>query len=117
MQGTQFQGVSYYHGQVKFYQTKLQVYIYAVDGMLVDSGPSRLQKEIAEFCQGQSLQRIVHTHFHEDHTGNTAYLMQKYQIPAYTNSTVQEICAVKGQIPIYRRIFWGPRPGFAAQPL
>jgi endoribonuclease LACTB2 len=117
MQASEFQGVNYVRGQVKLFGTKLQVYVYAVDGMLVDSGPARLQPEIATFCEQQGLKKIVHTHFHEDHTGNTAYLAERFSVPAYLPGAALGICKNKAKIPFYRQLFWGARQGFDAQAL
>ncbi len=117
MDVSQFHGVSYIQGQVKLFGTRLEVYVYSVDGMLVDSGPARLQTGIAAFCAGQGLKKIVHTHFHEDHTGNTAYLAEKFAVPAYLPAAALAICKKKAKLPFYRQLFWGNRQGFAAEAL
>lgn len=97
--------------------TSIKVYAYFVDGMLIDSGPQRMKKEIVDFCIRNRPEKIVHTHFHEDHTGNTSYLINTLQIPAYIHSESSAICLQKGKIPLYRFAFWGNRKGFQVQPL
>ncbi len=97
--------------------TTLNVYAYIVDGMLIDSGPHRMKAGIEDFCTQSHLNKIVHTHFHEDHTGNTAYLMKKLQVPAYIHSNSLGVCRDKGDIPVYRLVFWGPRRGFLTDAL
>ncbi|MBC2725870.1 MBL fold metallo-hydrolase [Desulfosporosinus sp.] len=111
------QEVRIYNGIVHMFGTTLNVYAYIVDGMLIDSGPHRLQDGIVDFCLHYRPDKIVHTHFHEDHTGNTAYLINKIQVPAYIHPDSLDICRHKGDIPFYRLAFWGNRRGFKAEPL
>ena len=111
------QEVKVFNSKVQMMGSTLNVYSYLVDGMLVDSGPHRMKKEISEFCTQNQPDKIVHTHFHEDHTGNTAYLMNKLHFPAYIHSASLGICRKKGDIPLYRLAFWGNREGFQAEAL
>jgi len=103
--------------EVKMLGTTINVYAYFVDGMLIDSGPQRMRKTITDFCLQNRPEKIVHTHFHEDHTGNTAYLINKLQIPAYIHPESSAICLQRGKIPLYRFAFWGNRKGFQAESL
>ncbi|MHB8075542.1 MBL fold metallo-hydrolase [Desulfosporosinus fructosivorans] len=103
--------------KMKMLGTTINVYVYFIDGMLIDSGPRRMKKEIVDFCTLNRPEKIVHTHFHEDHTGNTAYLISKLQIPVYIHPESSEICLQKGKIPLYRFAFWGNREGFQAESL
>lgn len=109
--------VKVFNSIVSMLGTTLNVYAYIVDGMLIDSGPQRIKKRIVDFCMQNRPDKIVHTHFHEDHTGNTAYLVKKLQVPAYVHPESLGICRNKGAIPIYRSAFWGNRMGFEAKPL
>lgn len=109
--------VKVFHGQLGFLGTRLQVFLYLVDGLLVDSGPSRLQRDIAEFCRQHHPELIVHTHYHEDHTGNTAFLCRQHGIPAYIHPEALELCRKNARLPLYRRLFWGNRPAFQPLPL
>ena len=111
------QEVKVFNSKVQMMGSTLTVYSYLVDGMLVDSGPRRMRKEISEFCTQNRPDKIVHTHFHEDHTGNTAYLQRKLHFPAYIHSVSLGICRKKGNIPLYRLAFWGNREGFQAEAL
>jgi len=113
----QAQEVKAVNCKVQMMGTKINVFAYFVDGMLIDSGPQRMEKEIANFCNRNRPEKIVHTHFHEDHTGNTAFLKNKLQIPAYIHHESSAICRSKGRIPLYRFAFWGNRKGFQAESL
>lgn len=109
--------VRIFNSKVHMMGTTLNVYAYIVDGMLIDSGPHRMKKGIEDFCTQNHLDKIVHTHFHEDHTGNTAYLMKKLRVPAFMHSDAISVCQDKGDIPFYRLVFWGHRRGFKAEAL
>ena len=109
--------VRIFNSKVQMMGTTLNVYAYIVDGMLIDSGPHRMRKGIEYFCAQNRLDKIVHTHFHEDHTGNTGYLMRKLRIPGYIHANSIDICQEKGIIPVYRLVFWGNRRGFTAEAL
>ena len=113
----QEQGVWIFNQPIHMMGTSLIVHVYWVDGMLVDSGPHRLEKSISAFSDRHRPTKIVHTHFHEDHTGNTAYLTEKFRVSAYVHPLSQDICRQKGDIPLYRLAYWGKRPGFEAEPL
>lgn len=109
--------VRIFNSKVHMMGTTLNVFAYIVDGMLIDSGPHRMKKGIEHFCTQNRLDKIVHTHFHEDHTGNTAYLMKKLRVPVFIHSDAIDVCRDKGDIPVYRLVFWGHRKGFQAQAL
>lgn len=117
MSTQEYQGVKIFNRAVSMLGSALKVYIYLVDGMLVDSGPHRLEQEIGAFCSGNPVDKIVHTHYHEDHTGNTAYLQSRLNVPAYAHSSVLPQLQKRGNIPFYRLAYWGKRAGFAADPL
>ncbi|OLN29611.1 hypothetical protein DSOL_3472 [Desulfosporosinus metallidurans] len=111
------QEVKMFNSKMKMMGTTINVYSYLVDGMLIDSGPHRMKKAITDFCTQNRPDKIVHTHFHEDHTGNTAYLMKKFQVSAYVHPQSLDICHKKGSIPLYRLAFWGNRESFQAKAL
>lgn len=106
-------GVNFFNGRIGFLGNSLQVFVYLIDGMLIDSGPSKLQKEVTDFCEKYGIEKIVHTHFHEDHTGNTAYLSQRYGVPSYIHPESVARCRKKADLPLYRHLFWGKRDAFA----
>ena len=117
MSDNRFQGVDYYKCRVGYFGINMMVYVFWVDGMLVDSGPSGLRRGIDAFCSGRRLDKIVHTHFHEDHTGNTRYLTSRYNIPVFIDPFFIEVCRKRAGLPLYRRVFWGRREGFNPLPL
>lgn len=100
-----YQDVDYCVCKLSHLGMSLTTYVYWVDGMLVNSGPSTFQRGIDDFCAKRRLNKIVHTHFHEDHTGNTCYLTNKYNIPAYLTPVSSEESSQNTKIPLYRSVF------------
>ncbi|HVJ49964.1 MBL fold metallo-hydrolase [Desulfitobacterium sp.] len=113
----QEQDVWIFNQPVNRFGTNLNLYVYIIDGILIDTGPHCQEQQVSEFCEKVLPKKIVHTHFHEDHTGNTAYLARQFSLPVYLQSKALEICAQDGKIPFYRQLFWGKRAGFSARPL
>lgn len=102
-----------YVGKSKF---KMHVYVYLVDGMLMDTGPSRLAREYISFFKTQSISQVVLTHFHEDHVGNAPWLA-KQGVKIYIHPNSISECEEKTKLPLYRGFFWGNRDKFAVHPL
>ncbi|TYO95414.1 MBL fold metallo-hydrolase [Desulfallas thermosapovorans] len=113
---TKHRGVTCAGGTVKLFGSRLDIYIYVVDGLLVDTGPSRFAADYINFFRTQSIEQVVLTHFHEDHSGNAPWL-DKQGIPIYINPASVPFCLKKARLPLYRRYFWGKREPFKAQPL
>ncbi|MBX6352059.1 MAG: MBL fold metallo-hydrolase [Thermoflavifilum sp.] len=93
------------------------VYVYLVDGMLIDTGPRHLQDELVRFYEQASFDQVVLTHGHEDHSGTAAWLKQHLGVPIRMHPIGIEEMARPASYPLYRRITWGIREPFQALPL
>ena len=98
-------------------ETRSKVFVYLVDGMLIDTGAEKLQEELIGFFNELTFDQVVLTHHHEDHTGNAAWLQQNREIPFFIHPLGLEITKDDGDYPNYRKITWGNRSAFDAQPL
>lgn len=94
-----------------------KVFVYMVDGLLIDSGPETLQEELLPYFQDNSFDQLVLTHNHEDHTGNAAWIQKNLDVPITIHSSGLAGCLVNGDYPDYRRITWGGRRAFLPQPI
>ena len=95
---------------------RIEVYLYLVNGVLIDTGPVKLSAIILPFLDQQDIEAVLLTHYHEDHSGNAPYLRNR-GIPVYVNPSAVERCRDKTRLPMYRKIFWGNRKAFSPQPL
>jgi glyoxylase-like metal-dependent hydrolase (beta-lactamase superfamily II) len=76
----------------------VRVYCYYLSGILIDTGQSNLQKSILRLFQNRPIQKIVLTHYHEDHSGNAEVLRQAHQAEIVASDmTIQRI---KAHIPL-----------------
>lgn len=110
-------GVQMVNGTVAVKGIALNVYSYSVDGALIDTGSRTLAKEFQAFLQSQDIDQIVVSHHHEDHTGNAAYLQQTRRLPILMHPLKIAYCEKKADYPLYRKLYWGKRAPFKAQPL
>ena len=99
------------NGTVQFQAVKLNVFVFFTDGLLIDTGAYSLRKQFQPFFRSLPIEKVVLTHFHEDHSGN-AHLFNQQYIPVYMNNIMRESCELKADYPLYRKLFWGKRPPF-----
>lgn len=97
--------------------SRRKVYNYLVDGMLVDTGPQCLAAELTPFYEKHSLESVVLTHSHEDHSGMAPWIQTNWEIPIYVHPKGINICAERCPYPIYRQETWGTRTEFVALPI
>ncbi|KFL42550.1 beta-lactamase [Lysinibacillus sp. BF-4] len=108
-------GVATGNGKLTFGGVRLNVYSYFIDGVLIDTGAHSLRKPFLHYFAELPIERVMITHYHEDHSGLAAALQQQ-GLPIYMNESSLDIGAKKGDYLLYRKIFWGKRHAFQAQP-
>ncbi|WP_374722203.1 MBL fold metallo-hydrolase [Peribacillus tepidiphilus] len=110
-------GVQMGNGTVSFQRVKLNVHCFFLDGVLIDTGAKSLERLFKAFFKHLDIDKVVMTHFHEDHTGCAAFLQEELQLPLFMNDIMIEYCMKKADYPIYRQLFWGKRRPFRAEPI
>ena len=50
----------------------MSVYLYILDGLVIDTGQRHMQKAVIQLLDKKKLHQILLTHHHEDHSGNAA---------------------------------------------
>jgi len=92
--------------------------MYLVDGLLVDSGPPNLARDVRRLVSELAVRQCVTTHHHEDHSGNHGLLAGELRItPLAHPSGVARLARQDTHPQLYRRIAWGARPPAATAPL
>lgn len=109
-------GVHIGNGKSAFQNIRLNVHCFVVDGILIDTGAQSLAKEFRPFIERQDFDQVLITHYHEDHTGCAAYV-QSIGKPIFMNELSIPYCRTKADYPLYRKMFWGKRRPFAAEPI
>lgn len=109
--------VRFINGQVSFSSVGLNVHCFEVDGVLIDTGSHTLLPQFKNFFAQMDVDQVMITHYHEDHTGGAGFLQKKFGLPLYMNEMTIDDCARKADYPLYRKIFWGRRRPFQAEPI
>ncbi len=115
MKYTNYQGISIGQSQRAILGSAIKLSLYVVDGLVIDTGPSCLAKEIRPFFSNHPIEQVALTHIHEDHSGMAGWLQEKYSVPVYLHHDSVSYAEQPGQYPLYRHIFWGSRPPFQGQ--
>ena len=101
---------AYKFGYSPFGKPKLNVHVYYIDGLLIDTGQSRTSKEIIRYIGELDVRQIFVTHHHEDHSGNLHLLQKHFNCPAYASATCCELMKKPPKISFVQNVFWGNRP-------
>ena len=95
----------------------MTVYLFMVDGMLIDTGPQILESELIAFYDQYDFDFVILTHSHEDHSGTAPWIERNKNVPIYIHPKGISICEKTGDYPEYRQNAWGNRKAFYPLPL
>jgi len=104
-------------GYSPFGKAALTVNVYFINGLLIDTGQSRMRKAIIDFVKPLPVQQIVVTHHHEDHTGNLKPIKALFNVPVYGSAKCSKLMKKPPAISLPQKIYWGNRPAFKITPL
>ena len=85
----------------------MSVYLYILDGLVIDTGQRHMQKTVIDLLGEKKLQQILLTHHHEDHSGNASALCSHHQIEACGHPITVQKMATGFPILPYQRFIWG----------
>ncbi len=92
----------------------LGVSAYVVNGVLIDSGFPRAERELLDAAREFGVHGVIITHWHEDHAGNIDAFAAA-GVPVLVRDDTARIVERAAPIQLYRRAVWGqPRPLTAA---
>ena len=101
---------AYQFGSWPWGKPKMLVYLYFVDGLLIDTGQPNMKKEVLAAVSNLPVEQIYATHHHEDHTGNLLECQQLFNCPSYASSLCVEFMKKPPRISIAQHVLWGDRP-------
>ncbi|NME71377.1 MBL fold metallo-hydrolase [Flammeovirga aprica] len=99
----------YRFGYSPFGKPNLSTYIYFIDGLLIDTGQSKVRKVLLDKVDHLPIEQIFITHHHEDHTGNIIPLKERFQCPIYSSEKCAEMMYHPPSISFAQKITWGER--------
>lgn len=108
------------HGPVKAFRfvrkvagrfPAVPVHSYLVDGLLIDTAMPRAEPHLAALWKSEPIKQAILTHYHEDHSGNAAWLQRERKIPVYGSPLTVELVAKGAPVFFYQRFAFGrPKP-------
>jgi len=81
--------------------------VYQYRDVLIDTGPINQWQYINKFIDEKTINHVLITHHHEDHSGNACYLSEQSNLPIYTNALCQKELKHVHNIPFIQKLIWG----------
>lgn len=110
---TEINGVTCVKGTT--YQGSMDVYVFLVDGQLIDTGSESLLPELIPFFETSDFDQVIITHHHEDHTGGAKWIQEHKDVPIFIHPLAVDLCSKDAEYPFYRKLVWGERKAFRAK--
>jgi glyoxylase-like metal-dependent hydrolase (beta-lactamase superfamily II) len=88
----------------------MSVFMYRVDGLLIDTAQHHMAKAIGGLLGEKRLSGIILTHHHEDHSGNAAMLRRRHTIRVMAHPLAAEKLRHGFPIQPYQHMVWGKAP-------
>ena len=85
----------------------MSVFLYVIDGLVIDTGQRNMQKIVVELLKEKKLSRILLTHHHEDHSGNAFALAKGHHISVAAHPLAVEKMRCGFKILPYQHYVWG----------
>ena len=95
----------------------MSVYVYVLDGIIIDTGQSNMRKYVIEQLRNTQPHGILLTHHHEDHSGNAFALGRFHQVKIFGHSITTDRMAANRNILPYQRYIWGKSEDVNVKPL
>lgn len=85
----------------------MTAWCYLVDGILVDTGITRMKDKALDVLIHAAPTRILLTHHHEDHSGNACEISNALEIPVFGHNCAVPKLARPNRIYPYQHLLWG----------
>lgn len=95
----------------------MTAWCYCVDGILIDTGISRLKSLAVEALVSERPGQILLTHHHEDHSGNAGSISRILGIPVFGHPYAVEKLSQRYSIYPYQHMMWGKSSPVKVLPL
>ena len=85
----------------------MSVYLYILDGLVIDTGQRHMQKTLIQLLGKKQLHQVLLTHHHEDHSGNASAICRHHHIQAFGHPLTVLKLADNFRILPYQHLVWG----------
>jgi glyoxylase-like metal-dependent hydrolase (beta-lactamase superfamily II) len=93
----------------------LSVYCYLIENVLIDTAQSNCQEKVLKTFQNKPIEKILLTHWHEDHSGNTAKLAKQHNAHVFAHPFTKEKLRQGFDILPYEKFLFGKIEPFQGQ--
>ena len=94
-------------GSWPFGEPTLFVYVWHIDGLLIDTGHKHMRKEIINTIDTWPVQQLYVTHHHEDHSANIKAITEHFSCPVRTSSKCATLMADPPPMSPSQHLLWG----------
>ncbi len=91
--------------------------MYSLGNTIIDSGPPNQWKDVKNYLSGTNFKKVVLTHHHEDHSGNSAGISNYFDVPVFCHKFGIEPIRKGFPLKLYQKIFWGRPKKFDPLPM
>ena len=95
----------------------MSVFLYVVDGLVIDTGQHHMQKAVVELLKEKKLKQILLTHHHEDHSGNAFVIGNDHHISVSAHPLTVEKMRNGFKVLPYQHYVWGKAHAVEVVPL
>jgi len=92
---------------------KMFSYVYFIDGLLIDTGHSKVRNSILMETNKLDIEQIFISHHHEDHTGNIEPIKKKHNCNVFGSAECGRLMKNPPKISLAQQLIWGNRAPFS----
>ncbi|MFH0998538.1 MAG: MBL fold metallo-hydrolase [Pseudomonadota bacterium] len=95
----------------------MSVHMYVLDTVVIDTAQRHMRAEVTGLLKDHAIERILLTHYHEDHSGNAAEIREIFSTEVLGHSLTAE--KMNGSLKIfpYQHLVWGKAGQVEVAPL
>ena len=85
----------------------VSVHSFFIDGLLIDTGSPKLEREFLHWLESKPLKQVYITHHHENHSGNVNPIATQFKVLIYGSLGSSELLQGQVATSLPQRLFWG----------
>lgn len=85
----------------------MSVFMYVVDSIVIDTAQHHMRTHVAKAMSAHRVERILLTHYHEDHSGNAARISRMFSASVHGHPQTAEKMNGRLRILPYQHVVWG----------
>jgi len=95
----------------------MSVFLFYLDGLVIDTAQSNMEKYVIGALKGKKIEKVLLTHYHEDHSGNASAISKHFNVRIYGHSITADKMEKTFKIHPYQSYTWGKSGRASVSPL